>query len=80
MMLVFLIPLKMRLYLSNGLQVPVYETCLSFFSDYVTVWCRKNECVIPTETVLNDAITERISYARKQLRPKKTTDKTDKCS
>ncbi|XP_056017761.1 uncharacterized protein LOC130053962 [Ostrea edulis] len=53
---------------------------ISTIKNYVTVWCRKNECVIPTETVLNDAITERISYARKQLRPKKTTDKTDKCS
>ena len=42
----------------------------SHVSDYVMVWCRKNGMTQPTESLLNDAITERISYAHKQLKPK----------
>lgn len=41
-----------------------------FIVDYVTSWCKTNGFDKPTEQQLNDAITERISYARKQLRPK----------
>lgn len=45
---------------------------ISTIKNYVTVWCKKNEFKAQSESVLNDAITERISYARKQLKPKKT--------
>ncbi|XP_061191564.1 uncharacterized protein LOC133199711 [Saccostrea echinata] len=49
---------------------PLDKELVSSLKNYVTVWCRKNGMAQPTESLLNDAITERISYARKQLKPK----------
>lgn len=42
-------------------------------SAYVTAWCRMTKKAQPKESDINDAITERISYARKKFRatPKK---------
>lgn len=44
--------------------------------DYVTSWCKTNEFDKPAEQQLNDAIKERMSYARKQLLPKQRKNKT----
>ncbi|KAL3871120.1 hypothetical protein ACJMK2_039139 [Sinanodonta woodiana] len=39
-----------------------------FYIDYVVVCCKKNGHPTPLESSLIDAITERISYARKQIK------------
>nr|XP_022322771.1 uncharacterized protein LOC111124204 [Crassostrea virginica] len=43
---------------------------VSSLKNYVMVWCRKNGMTQLTESLLNDAITECISYSHKQLKPK----------
>lgn len=41
-----------------------------FLADYVRCWCKANGFSDPSDSVINEAITEKISYARKQLKRK----------
>lgn len=78
-------PLPLTLYLKNKIkwrdlntqftEQKIFHYLILFITeplivDYVTSWCKTNGYDKPAEQQLNDAKTERISYARKQLRPK----------
>ncbi|CAG2218050.1 unnamed protein product [Mytilus edulis] len=52
----------------GDIRPPLKKETVNTLKDYVIVWCKKNGYTTPTEQLLNDAITERISYARKQLK------------
>ncbi|XP_052097356.1 uncharacterized protein LOC127732362 [Mytilus californianus] len=47
---------------------PLKRETVNTLKDYVIVWCKKNSYTTPTEQLLNDTITEMISYARKQIK------------
>ncbi|XP_052070077.1 uncharacterized protein LOC127708929 isoform X2 [Mytilus californianus] len=52
----------------GDIRQPLKRKTVNTLKDYVIVWCKKNSYTTPTEQLRNDAITERISYARKQLK------------
>ncbi|XP_069139400.1 integrator complex subunit 3 homolog [Argopecten irradians] len=58
-----------------NLALTLYKFSLQLLSvsDYTVVWCKRNTHPVPMDSQLNDAFTERISYARKQLSKKKDT-------
>lgn len=43
---------------------------VSVLKDYVRCWCKANGFSDPSDSLINEAITEKISYARKQLKRK----------
>ncbi|XP_052782289.1 uncharacterized protein LOC128231069 [Mya arenaria] len=44
---------------------------VKLLKDYVVTWCKAESKRIPTEAEMNGAITERIGYARKQMKARK---------